>query len=223
VTTPDGLVHPQPAGLRLDLINPGPDRARPVPGLVSRAGWGANESIIKHAPEYTTDVQVMFVHHTATSNNYTCAQSASIVRGIELFHVRSRGWNDIGYNFLVDKCGTLFEGRKGGVDRPVLGAHTLGFNAHSSAISVIGNYTAAGAPARVRAVIAQVAAYKLGAYGNSPSGRVVLTSNGSDRFKAGTRVTLNRISGHRDTGRTECPGTALYAQLGGIRAAAARL
>ncbi|HEY7272924.1 MAG TPA: N-acetylmuramoyl-L-alanine amidase [Actinoplanes sp.] len=193
---------------------------RPVPRLVTRAGWRANEAIVKHAPEYTGAVQVVFVHHTATGNNYACGQSASIIRGIELYHVRSKGWNDIGYNFLVDKCGTLFEGRAGGVDKPVLGAHTLGFNSNAAAIAVIGDYTGRGAPARVRSVIAQVAAYKLGAYGNNPAGRVVLTSNGSDRYRAGTRVALNRISGHRDTGRTACPGTALYGQLGGIRALA---
>jgi N-acetylmuramoyl-L-alanine amidase len=220
-----------PAGLRLDLINPdgkvaaapaAPRAAatRPVPAMVSRARWGADESIVKHPPEYTTDVQVLFVHHTATSNDYSCSQSASIVRGIELYHVRSKGWNDIGYNFLVDKCGTLFEGRKGGADLPVLGAHTLGFNSHSSAIAVIGNYSDRGVSATVRGVIAQVAAYKVGAYGHLPSGRVALTSNGSDRYPKGTVVTLNRISGHRNTGRTECPGNALYAQLGAIRALA---
>jgi hypothetical protein len=244
----DGRTFPAPAGLRLDLINPDETAAetrtesaatpapevatapraaatvayprRPVPRLVTRAGWGANEAIVKHAPEYTGPVEVLFVHHTATGNGYSCGQSASIVRGIELYHVRSKGWNDIGYNFLVDKCGTLFEGRGGGVDKPVLGAHTLGFNSDSAAIAVIGDYTGRGAPARVRSVIAQVAAYKIGAYGNNPAGRVVLTSNGSDRYSAGTRVALNRISGHRDTGRTACPGTALYGQLGGIRAVA---
>src|SRR5690242_7241272 len=180
-----------PAGLRLDLINPDETTAeatteaaraadsvvfprRPVPRLVTRAGWGANEAIVKHPPEYTGPVQVLFVHHTATGNDYACTQSASIIRGIELYHVRSKGWNDVGYNFLVDKCGTLFEGRAGGVDKPVLGAHTLGFNSGSAAIAVIGDYTSRGAPARVRSVIAQVAAYKLGAYGNNPAGRVVV-------------------------------------------------
>ncbi len=248
VATAGGTTGGLPSGLRLDLINsdaslpsaaPGAALAaapaaapaaesarsavppRAVPPYISRAGWRANESIVKHAPEYTDDVQVFFVHHTATTNNYSCAQSASIIRGIELYHVRSRGWNDIGYNFLVDKCGNLFEGRAGGVTRPVLGAHTLGFNAHAAAIAVIGNYQGVGASPAARTVIAQVAAYKLGMYGNSPAGRVALTSAGSDRYPAGTRVTLNRISGHRDTGKTDCPGTTLYGQLPSIRALAA--
>ncbi|AGZ44845.1 N-acetylmuramoyl-L-alanine amidase [Actinoplanes friuliensis] len=235
-----GRTRPLPPGLRLDLINPGtpgplttpaayaaPARAprvatppRPTPELVSRAGWGANEAIVKGTPEYTTDVQVVFVHHTAGTNSYRCSDSAAIIRSIEAYHVKSNHWDDIGYNFLVDKCGTLFEGRKGGVTRPVLGAHTLGFNARSSAIAVLGNYSGRAVPAAVKRVIAQVAAYKLGAYGNTPAGRVGLISSGSDRYAKGSRAMLNRISGHRDTGQTECPGTTLYAQLGSIRSIA---
>jgi hypothetical protein len=175
---------------------------------------------VQNPPDFTTDVQVMFVHHSAGSNSYSCGDSARIVRSIEAYHVRSNGWNDIGYNFLVDKCGTLFEGRKGGVNRAVLGAHTMGFNTHSSAIAVLGDYRGQGVSATVRNVIAQVAAYKLGTYGNLPGGRTVLVSNGSDRYLPGTPVTLNRVSGHRDTSRTECPGDTLYRQLGTIRAVA---
>jgi hypothetical protein len=229
-----------PAGLRLDLVNPDeplPAAAaradtggrggaaaavppRPAPRMVTRAGWGANEGIVEHAPEYTPDVRVMFVHHTAGSNAYSCAESASLVRGIQRYHVLSNGWNDIGYNFLVDKCGRLFEGRRGGVDRAVLGAHTMGFNSHSSAIAVIGDYRSRGVSATVRTAIAQVAAYKLGAYGQWPGGRTALVSNGSDRYAKGTTVAFDRISGHRDAGRTACPGDTLYGQLGAIRAVA---
>ncbi|MFI7547087.1 peptidoglycan recognition protein [Actinoplanes sp. NPDC049599] len=238
-----GRAGPLPAGLRVDLINPGAPPAartapagyavpqspglardaevvvppRPAPTVVSRAGWGADDTIVRGAPEYSTDVQVVFVHHTAGTNNYSCAQSASIIRGIAAYHVKSNHWDDIGYNFLVDKCGTLFEGRKGGIGRPVLGAHTLGFNARSSAIAVLGDYSGRGVPARVRRVIAQVAAYKIGAYGNPPAGRVAMASSGSDRYDKGSTAMLNRISGHRDTGRTACPGDALYSQLGPIR------
>jgi hypothetical protein len=188
--------------------------------MVTRAGWGADETIVKGTPEYTGPIQVFFVHHTATGNTYSCSDSASIVRGIQAYQVRSKGWDDIGYNFLVDKCGNVFEGRAGGVGRSVLGAHTLGFNTGASAIAVIGTYGSTGVSARVRTAIATVAAYKLGAFGNAPNGTVALVSGGSDRFAKGRTVTLNRISGHRDTGRTECPGNALYAQLPEIRAIA---
>ncbi|WP_308120783.1 N-acetylmuramoyl-L-alanine amidase [Paractinoplanes bogorensis] len=235
-----------PAGLRVDLINPDAPTpilesaatgrravtgrqapkakialpARPVPRMVTRAGWRANEAIVKGTPEYTGPTQVFFVHHTATGNGYSCSQSASIVRGIQAYQVRSRGWDDIGYNFLVDKCGTVFEGRGGGVGRTVLGAHTMGFNADASSIAVIGNYGGVRVTPRVRTVIAAVAAYKLGAYGNAPNGRVVLTSGGGNRYALGRKATLWRIAGHRDAGLTACPGNALYAQLPNIRAVA---
>jgi hypothetical protein len=194
--------------------------ARPVPRMVTRAGWRADEAMVGGPPEYTGPVQVFFVHHTASGNGYSCGQSASIVRGIQAYQVRSRGWDDIGYNFLIDKCGTIFEGRGGGVGRSVLGAHTLGFNENASAIAVIGTYGTGGVSPAVRTAIATVAAYKLGAYGNVPNERVLLTSGGSDRFAKGLKVTFNRISGHRDAGRTSCPGDALYAQLPAIRAIA---
>ncbi|WP_433791408.1 peptidoglycan recognition protein family protein [Actinoplanes sp. CA-252034] len=193
---------------------------RPVPKLVTRAGWGADESIVKEPPEYTGAVHIVFVHHTASGNGYDCAESPSIVRGIERFHVKSKGWNDLGYNFLVDKCGRIFEGRGGGVHRSVLGAHTLGFNANASAVAVIGDYRSTPIPAAARASVAQLAAYKLGAWSNPPLGKVGLVSGGSDRFPAGRTALLNRIAAHRDTGRTECPGNALYGQLTAIRAAA---
>ncbi|MFC4064578.1 peptidoglycan recognition protein family protein [Actinoplanes subglobosus] len=239
-----------PAGLRVDLINPDARETapipvkrpapamrpaaevnnagevpvvlpvRPVPRLVTRTGWGADESIVKEPPEYTGSVHIVFVHHTASGNGYDCADSASIVRGIERFHVKSKGWNDIGYNFLVDKCGRIFEGRGGGVHRSVLGAHTLGFNANASAVAVIGDYRSAPIPAAARASVAQLAAYKLGAWSNPPLGKVGLVSGGSDRYPAGQTALLNRIAGHRDTGRTECPGNALYAQLPAIRTTA---
>ncbi|WP_433295771.1 N-acetylmuramoyl-L-alanine amidase [Actinoplanes sp. CA-030573] len=226
-----------PAGLRVDLINPDAERpsgriesapamtsapmpARPVPRMVTRAGWGANETIVRSAPAYTGPVQVFFVHHTATGNGYSCRDSAAIVRGIQAYQIRIKGWDDIGYNFLVDKCGTIFEGRGGGVGRNVLGAHTLGFNTDASAVAVIGTYDAVGVSPAVRTAIATVAAYKLGAAGNPPNGKVVYTSGGGDRYPLGRRVTMYRISGHRDAGRTDCPGDSLYRQLPQIRAIA---
>ncbi|MFC3735443.1 N-acetylmuramoyl-L-alanine amidase [Paractinoplanes deccanensis] len=175
---------------------------------------------MKGEPEYTGVIQEFFVHHTATGNGYSCSQSAAVIRGIQAYHVRSRGWDDIGYNFLVDRCGTIFEGRRGGVALPVLGAHTMGFNTDASAIAVIGTYGGSGVSATVRRAIGTVAAYKLGAAGNPPAGRVVLTSGGSNRYPQGAKVEMWRISGHRDAGRTDCPGDALYGQLPAIRAIA---
>ena len=92
-------------------------------------------------PAYADNVHVAIVHHTAGSNSYTAGQSAAIVRAIEIYHVKGNGWNDIGYNFLVDKYGQIFEGRYGGMTRAVIGAHAMGFNAGSTGVALIGNYS----------------------------------------------------------------------------------
>ncbi|GAA0555335.1 hypothetical protein GCM10010172_42550 [Paractinoplanes ferrugineus] len=210
-----GDARPAPSARRATGVVPLP--TRPVPRMVTRAGWRANEAIVRAAPTYTGPAQVFFVHHTASGNGYSCADSAAIVRGIQAYQVRTKGWDDIGYNFLVDKCGRIFEGRRGGVNRMVLGAHTMGFNSNASAIAVIGTYGQVGVSSTVRTAIATVAAYKLGAAGNAPAGKVVLTSGGGPRYPLGSRAALWRISGHRDAGRTDCPGDSLYRQLPAIR------
>ncbi|WP_412735616.1 N-acetylmuramoyl-L-alanine amidase [Krasilnikovia sp. MM14-A1259] len=229
-TAPE-TTSPAPAVATTAPVKPAPPAAAPriaakdvpatgMPAYVSRAAWQADESLVKDTPTYATNVGVVFVHHTATGD-YQCADSASIVRGILAYHVQSQGWNDIGYNFLADKCGTLFEGRKGGVDKAVVGAHTYGFNTGSAGIAVLGTYTDAPVTDAAKSAVAQLAGYKLGMYGFDPNTSTQLTEGVSDgKFPKGTVVTFARISGHRDGVATECPGDALYAQLGDIRTAA---
>jgi hypothetical protein len=102
------------------------------PAIVSRAAWGARESLRRAGPEYSAAVKAAFIHHTVQSNRYAPSESAALVRADYLYHVRSRGWNDIGYNFLVDRHGRVFEGRYGGVTRAVPGAHSGGFNTNTT-------------------------------------------------------------------------------------------
>ncbi|MCX5321867.1 peptidoglycan recognition protein [Streptomyces sp. NBC_00120] len=200
-----------------------PPSTVPKPPITSRAGWGADESKVDDPPTYNTDVKAVFVHHTDGANDYSCADSASIVRGIYAYHVDVEGWNDIGYNFLVDKCGTVFEGRAGGTDLPVLGAHTYGWNRESTGIAVLGNYVSTTASNAALTSIARIAAWKLGQYGGDPAGTVQLTAGATQTnyfaksFTAGTKYTFNRISGHRDGFNTQCPGGSLYGQLQTIR------
>ncbi|WP_181446858.1 peptidoglycan recognition protein family protein [Streptomyces sp. NTH33] len=204
-----------------------PSSTVPEPPVVARAGWGADESISPEAPEYNADVKAVFVHHTDGANDYSCTDSPAIVRGIYAYHVQVSGWKDIGYNFLVDKCGTLFEGRKGGVGLPVLGAHTYGWNRESTGIAVLGDHTSTTASNAALASIARVAAWKLGQYGADPAGTVQLTAGATQSnysrtaYTAGTKYTFNRISGHRDGFNTECPGGSLYGRLPTLRAWAA--
>ncbi|MFI9823025.1 FG-GAP-like repeat-containing protein [Streptomyces sp. NPDC052013] len=230
--SPTGSVPPT------DTASPSPTATKPTappstvtrPPIVSRAQWGADESKVEDPPTYIDKVQAVFVHHTVGSNGYSCAESASLVRGIMAYHVEVNGWNDLGYNFLVDKCGQIFEGRGGGADLPVTGAHTYGFNSYSTGIAVLGDYQGdaakgvpAGKPTRAALEsVARVAAWKLGQYGGDPKGTVTLTAAGSTGvWDNGEQATLNTISGHRDGYATACPGTNLYSKLGEIRRFAA--
>jgi hypothetical protein len=191
------------------------------PPLLGREAWGANEAIRREAPRYAPSVQFALVHHTAGSNSYTASQSAAIVRGIEIYHVQGNGWNDIGYNFLVDKYGQVFEGRYGGVDKNVIGAHAEGFNTGSTGVAVLGTYGSAAPSAAARTALANLLAWRLDVAHVDPLSTLTWVSGGNARFASGVPVMLRAVSGHRDTGFTTCPGAALYAQLGAIARQAA--
>ncbi|MCP3768964.1 peptidoglycan recognition protein family protein [Streptomyces sp. MAR25Y5] len=193
----------------------------PRPGIVTRSGWGADESLREKSFVYTDKVSAAFVHHSASGNNYTCAQAPSVIRSIYRYHTESMGWRDIGYNFLVDKCGKIYEGRAGGLANPVLGAHTLGFNSNSMGVAVLGTFSSTSPPAAAVTGVAQLTAWKLGLHGMDPSAKTYLTSGGGNLYAKGTQVRLNVISGHRDGFNTECPGGKLYDKLGTVRSAAA--
>jgi hypothetical protein len=193
-----------------------------TPEITTRAQWGANESIRRAAPRYADNVHVSVVHHTAGSNSYTASQSAAIVRSIYVYHVQGNGWNDIGYNFLVDKYGQIFEGRYGGMTRAVIGAHAMGFNVGSVGVALIGNNSSATVTTAARAALVSLLAWRLDLAHVDPVSRVVRVSTGNPRYPPGTAVTLNAISGHRDTYPTSCPGANLYAQLPAIRRAVAQ-
>ncbi|MDX2972695.1 peptidoglycan recognition protein [Kribbella solani] len=193
----------------------GPEASRapyPMPLMVSRRRWGADERLRAHngadcvRPKYTTTVQAAFVHHTADRNDYTRTQVAAMMRAIYAYHVKSRGWCDVGYNFLIDRFGRIFEGRAGGAQWPVLGAHTASFNADSFGVALIGNFDKAAPPPVMLESTARLIAWKLDANYRSPLATIVLD---------GSR--LHTVSGHRDTKATDCPGTQLYNKLGWLK------
>jgi N-acetylmuramoyl-L-alanine amidase len=184
-----------------------------APAIVPRSSWKADEAIRRAAPRYARAVAFAIVHHTAGSNSYSPAASAAIVRGIELYHVRGNGWNDIGYNFLVDKYGQVFEGRAGGIDRNVIGAQAEGFNTGSVGVAVIGNFSATTITPAAEHSLAALLAWRLDVAHVDPLGFVTWISGGNAKYPEGTPVLLRNISGHRDTGFTSCPGAALYARL----------
>ncbi|MDQ3990045.1 MAG: N-acetylmuramoyl-L-alanine amidase [Actinomycetota bacterium] len=223
--------HPAP-GVSVVLIDPGSepaDRSPPVtptasgPPVISRAGWGADESLRCSDPGYDDRVKAVALHHTAGGNRYGMEDSAGIVRGVYAYHAWTLGWCDIGYHALVDRYGQVFEGRAGGLDRPVIGAHAGGFNRQTSSIAMMGRYTGEQPPRVMADELARFLDWKLGVHTLDPHGETVLVSagGGTSRYPRGTAVPLPVLFGHRDVGATECPGDDGYALLPGLRAAAA--
>ncbi|MDN3265886.1 N-acetylmuramoyl-L-alanine amidase [Streptomyces sp. CSDS2] len=222
------MPSPLPAAPRTSTV--------PAPPVVTRAGWGADECARDTGyPDYGRTVKVVFVHHTDTTNTYSCSDSAAIVRSLYALHLH-QGWRDIGYNFLVDKCGTIFEGRFGGAALPVVGAQTYGFNTDSMGIAAIGTYTdlsggdstsstiPGATPTKAMLTsIARLAAWKLNMSGISPTATSTLTEGAKDSygFTYGQSYTLNAVSGHRNGFATDCPGNQLYGKLADIRSYAA--
>jgi hypothetical protein len=168
-------------------------------------------------------VQFTVIHHTAGRSSYSRAESAAIVRAIQRYHVQGNGWNDIGYNFLVDKYGQVFEGRRGGVDRPVVGAHAEGFNTGSVGIAVIGTYGGTRITAAAQRALERLVAWRLDVAHVDPLSSLSWVSGGNARFASGTAVPLRAVVGHRDTGPTSCPGNALHAQLPAVARATAEI
>ena len=210
----------------VDLL-PLPNAANPPgqpPHIVTRAEWGADESMRCGQPRYDTKIQAGVVHHSAGSNDYTPQDSAGIVRSIYEYHTRTLGWCDIAYNAMVDKYGQVFEGRAGGMTRPVEGSHTGGFNHNTWGVAMLGNFTdVPPTPIQLRTT-ARLLGWVLGQAGVDPRGTVVLPSEGGafTKFPFGSSPSLPTIFTHRDVGNTECPGNAAYAVMDQIRDIAAR-
>lgn len=194
------------------------DAMTTAPDIVSRAQWGADESLRRSSPSYGSEIVAGFVHHTVNANNYSQSEADDLVRGIYRYHVSSRGWSDIGYNFLVDRFGTVYEGRYGGVTRPVVGAHAAGFNTNTFGVSLIGNFETMRPPTVMLGGLRTLLAWKYDYHHVYVGGEVKYSEYGTN-----SSVTLNRLSGHRDVGQTACPGRYTYDLLPGLRSSVAEL
>ncbi len=234
--------QPLPVGLRADLVDPGSSAADDqlvasapsaahaaagLPAVISRSQWGAVESLRNAGPTYEPKIKALFVHHTATSNSYTKSQAAAAVRSIYAYDTNSLGWSDIAYNVIVDKYGQIFEGRYGGLEHAVRSGATGGFNAKTWALAALGNNVDLEPSDAQLTSIKKILAWKVGIAHLDPTGQTTLTAaNGSGttaKYKDGTKVAFDVISGHRDAGATACPGARLYAKLPSIRSGAASL
>lgn len=181
--------------------------------IVTRAQWGANESLVKSGDckgEMPT-IQGAIVHHTAGSNDYRPNQAPGILRGILAYHTQSRGWCDIGYNILIDKYGTVYEGRRGSLDRPMEGVHAGPGNYRSVGISLMVNSETYAPSDEVYRKLAEVIAWRLGTYATAPGGT-------ARYFVKGRWITIGAVAGHREVMSTECPGKYIWDNLPRVRA-----
>ncbi|WP_188113414.1 N-acetylmuramoyl-L-alanine amidase [Nocardioides humilatus] len=226
------LLHPRrrPADRRVsEHLAPPDDEATsralgvvPMPALLYRKAWAPDPRLRNGRPSYNDRIRQVHLHHTVSSNDYGRAEVPGMIRAMYRYHTGSLGWSDIGYNFLVDRFGRLWEGRAGGPRQAVHGAHTLGFNHASVGIAAIGNFETGHVSKPMRRAIVRAAAWKLDAGDGHPRRTIWIRSGGSDRYRDGRLVELPTIDGHRDTNETACPGQHLYDVLPSVRRRTAR-
>jgi hypothetical protein len=176
----------------------------PQPTFVNRSGWGTTQT---WNPS-TTNVTHLIVHHSAGTN--TSSDWGAVVLGIWNFHTTTQGFSDIGYNWLIAPNGVLYEGRYRSSTDDVTGAHFCATNGNTMGVCMLGTFTSQTITAEARNTLTRLLAWK-GCQKN-----IVITGSS---FHAGSGLTINNISGHRDGCATECPGNLLYPDLPGIRTA----
>ncbi len=175
--------------------------------IVSRAGWGADERLrfdSNHKelwPAEYRPIQKVIVHHTVTGD--PDPDPAATIRAIYQYHAVTRGWGDIGYNFLVAPDGTVYEGRAGGDG--VVGGHTFGYNYGSLGIAMLGTYQFHAVSSAARGAL-----------------KALITRKAGDLDPMGKGFFIDRdqvwnISGHRSLAQTACPGDRFHRSLPNLR------
>jgi hypothetical protein len=190
------------------------------PEIRPRSAWGGQDCVAEDV-EYSTRtrVEVLMVHHTihaANSNAYAPGDVADLLYAICSYHVDVRGWHDIGYNTLIDSSGRIWEGRGGGLDQPVRGAHAAGFNSTSVGVAFIGDHNVAPPTSAAQDAFVAYGAWRLDVAHVDPHSSPVVISRDSPTYPDGVAVPLRAISGHRDVGTTGCPGSVGYNLIGAL-------
>lgn len=223
--------HGSLTNLRLDAVKVAPPQSTfgiqpagasaPYPGIIPRSAWGAeswaydNSDCASGPKTILPGPALGVVHHTVNTNTYSPSDSYSLMRGIQAFHIHSNGWCDIGYNFVVDRYGQIFEARAGGEDKGIVGGHTRGFNSVSFGVALLGDFSSSGVPQAMRDSLQALLTWKMSLHGIDANASVWVTSQcdtsfGDCRYPAGQTVLLPTIIGHRDVNLTACPGASAY-------------
>ncbi len=189
--------------------------AATTPQIRRRAEWASAPPTGPLTVE--EDVRFVLVHHTAGPDGYRPEQVPGILDGIRAFHTGpQKRWPDIAYNLLVDRFGTVWEGREGSVDRVVRGDATGGSQGHAVLCCLLGDHRTTPPTPEAQQALVDLTAWLCHREGLDPLGQTTFVSRGSNRHPAGTQVQTPTITGHRTMSHTACPGdagTQLVAQL----------
>ena len=209
---------------------------KPIPGLeiLERSNWtdvGRRDTIDCSIPSSVfglgcrADVGLRHavVHHTVNENGYAESSVPNLLLGIQRYHMQTRGWDDIGYNFVIDRFGRIWQAREGDIHEPISAGHTTGLNAESVGVAVLGTFSEGAVPDAVVESLGRLIGWKLGLHGVDPLGHTLVRSTGGNFAAPGEFVDVRNVSGHRDNQQTSCPGSSLYGRIGEVRSAAAEL
>lgn len=213
----DVQVHLVTEADRRVAIVDGTDGAGAAPRINARSSWGARAP--KVTPTDAGELKLAVIHHSVNSNGYSQPSVPAMLRSIQAYHMDANGWNDIAYNFAVDRFGGVWEARAGGIDRAIIGGHAYGFNTATTGVVVLGDYRSVAPSSASVAAVEDVIAWKLAQHHTPVTGTVTYRSTVDTHFgPAGTAVVRDRVVGHRDVRQTSCPGDGLQSRLGTIRA-----
>jgi hypothetical protein len=217
---------PAAAAAAFPLAEPVLEAGPGQPAIIARSAWAGAHSPPALPPAYGK-VRVAFVHHTDNPNGYSAGAVPAMLLAIYQFHRFVRGWHDIGYNFVIDLFGRIWEARAGGIDLPVIGAQAGGYNVESTGVAVLGTFSSVVPSRAAIAALEQLLAWKLSLHGIPALGRTTVEVNPFDAsytaYAGGTRISLPHVAGHRQGCTTDCPGNAFYSRLPSIRPRVAAL
>ncbi|MCD6520234.1 MAG: SpoIID/LytB domain-containing protein [Anaerolineae bacterium] len=192
--------RPGPTAAELAATYGGVSSSRPL--VIPRSAWGAEEHLMFWPPEYRVP-KVIILHHTGSAD--TGLDPAAVVRALYYYDAVVREWGDIGYNYLIDRFGNIYEGRSGGPG--VVGRHARRFDWGSIGVALIGDYDKEDVPSATLERLEEWLAWQCRDYFISPLGEGAFIDQEG----------LPKIMAHRDCAANTCPGERLYALLPEIR------
>jgi hypothetical protein len=186
--------------------------------IIKRKKWDRKNDCKPRRKSKEGEVDAVVIHHTVNANNYSKNEAADMVLGICRFHRNGNGWDDIGYNFVVDRFGDIYEGRNGGIERANIGAQSLGFNNTTSGIANLGDFDKQKVPKDALKAQAKLIQWLAKVHDFDPSDKAKLkATEDSGEYDKGDKAKVDAISGHQDLVSTDCPGRELYDQLKKLR------